>query len=246
MPSLAWTGIINDIVRADNFYLSDDEEDGGKKPVGWGFLTDEGWKKIEGACSGGSVCVRVFGWECVSRDERGACACLFVFIYKYVVGVSRAVYVCVPGSCLGESSVFTAQHSLALLHFACAYRHVRIFPSLYQRPLILYRRSLLCLARYSISPHPLTPRPSFPCYVIFFTPGGGDDDEGGGSDEESAFTVEDESTSSSSEDSEEAYSDDDDDDVSACIVEMGGRSACCLRVSGILLGRSDCCIRTRI
>jgi hypothetical protein len=35
-------------VRKPDFYLSEDEETGEKKPSGWTFLTDEGWRKMQG------------------------------------------------------------------------------------------------------------------------------------------------------------------------------------------------------
>lgn len=37
------------MVRKPDFYLSEDEETGEKKPVGWGFLTDEGWRRLQGS-----------------------------------------------------------------------------------------------------------------------------------------------------------------------------------------------------
>jgi hypothetical protein len=40
-----WKSIIEDIVRKPDFYESEDEETGAKKPCGWQFLTDEGWRK---------------------------------------------------------------------------------------------------------------------------------------------------------------------------------------------------------
>lgn len=43
-----WKSIIDDLVRKPDFYLSEDEETGEKKPSGWTFLTDEGWRKMQG------------------------------------------------------------------------------------------------------------------------------------------------------------------------------------------------------
>jgi hypothetical protein len=47
-----WKSIIEDIVRKPDFYLSEDEETHEKKPCGWEFLTDEGWRKLQGGEDG--------------------------------------------------------------------------------------------------------------------------------------------------------------------------------------------------
>ena len=44
-----WKSIIEDVVRKPDFYLSEDEETGEKKPAGWGFLTDDGWRRLQGS-----------------------------------------------------------------------------------------------------------------------------------------------------------------------------------------------------
>ena len=36
-------------MRKPDFYLSEDEETGEKKPAGWGFLTDDGWRRLQGS-----------------------------------------------------------------------------------------------------------------------------------------------------------------------------------------------------
>ena len=35
-------------MRSDSFYLDEDPDTGEKKPAGWAFLTDEGWKEADG------------------------------------------------------------------------------------------------------------------------------------------------------------------------------------------------------
>jgi nucleosome binding factor SPN SPT16 subunit len=43
-----WNAILKEVIRTDEFYLSHDPDTGERKPVGWAFLTDAGWKEAGG------------------------------------------------------------------------------------------------------------------------------------------------------------------------------------------------------